>query len=134
MRVLRDIGNRRLNRGLPISGCPEAVIGEWQQRSIAGRYSNKRVCMSHRFTLFPSTTTVKRFIHRFGGIGGTHYSIRRRGDVLFQVYHDDPYAETGQFYEFDDEQWGGLFDSAEAAERELIRLLPGLEEIPIERV
>jgi hypothetical protein len=89
--------------------------------------------MSHRFTLFPSTTTVKRFIRRFGGIGGTHYSIRRRDDGLFQVYHDDPYAETGQFYEFDDEQWGGLFDSAEAAERELIRLLPGLEEIPIER-
>jgi hypothetical protein len=32
-----------------------------------------------------------------------------------------------QPYEFHDKQWGGLFDSAEAAERELLRLRPGLE-------
>ena len=32
-----------------------------------------------------------------------------------------------QPYEFQEEQWGGLFDSAEAAERELLRLRPDLE-------
>ena len=81
-------------------------------------------------TLFPSTTTVKRFVMSFGASGETHYSIRRRSDGLFQVYHDDPYAGTNQPYEFDDEQWGGLFDCAEAAEKELLRLRPGLEVTP----
>jgi hypothetical protein len=78
-------------------------------------------------TLFPSTATVRRFVMRFGASGGTHYSIRRRSDGLFQVYQDDPYVGIKQFYEFHDEQWGGLFDSADAAEKELLRLLPGLE-------
>jgi hypothetical protein len=41
-------------------------------------------------TLFPSTTTVKRLVMRFGTGGETHYSIRLRSDGLFQVYHDDP--------------------------------------------
>jgi hypothetical protein len=41
-------------------------------------------------TLFPSTTTVKRLVMRLGTGGETHYSIRRRGDGLFQVYHNDP--------------------------------------------
>jgi hypothetical protein len=83
-------------------------------------------------TLFPSTTTVKRFVMRFGASGETHYSIRRRSDGLFQVYHDDPYVGISQSYEFHDEQWGGLFDSAEAAEKELLRLRPGLEVTPHE--
>jgi hypothetical protein len=78
-------------------------------------------------TLFPSTTTVRRLVMRFGAGGETHYSIRRRSDGLYQVYHDDPYRGISQPYEFDDEQWGGLFDSAEAAEKELLRLRPGLE-------
>jgi hypothetical protein len=80
-----------------------------------------------RNTLFPSTTTVKRLVFRSGTAGETHYSIRRRSDGLFQVYHDDPYRGINQPYEFHDEQWGGLFDSAEAAEKELLRLRPGLE-------
>jgi hypothetical protein len=83
-------------------------------------------------TLFPSTTTVKRLVLRLGTGGGTQYSIRRRSDGLFQVYHDDPYKGINQPYEFDDEQWGGLFDSPEAAEKELLRLRPGLEVMPDE--
>jgi hypothetical protein len=83
-------------------------------------------------TLFPSTTAVKRFVMRFGASGGTHYSIRRRSDGLFQVYHDDPYVGIKQSYEFHDQQWGGLFDTAEAAAKELLRLLPGLEVTPLE--
>jgi len=79
-------------------------------------------------TLFPSTTTVKRFV----ATGGSHYSLRRRSDGLFQIYHDDPYVGINQSYEFHDEQWGGLFDSAEAAERELLRLRPDLEVMPHE--
>lgn len=47
-------------------------------------------------TLFPSTTTVKRFVAN----GGSHYSIRRRSDGLFQVFHDDPYLGINQSYEF----------------------------------
>ena len=64
---------------------------------------------------------------RFGAGGETHYSIRCRSDGLFQVYHADPYAGINQPYEFHDKQWGGLFDSAEAAEKELLRLRSGLE-------
>jgi hypothetical protein len=78
-------------------------------------------------TLFPSTTTVKRLVMRLGTGGETRYSIRRRGDGLFQVYHDNPYRGIDQPYQFHDEQWGGLFDSAEAAEKDLLRLRPGLE-------
>jgi hypothetical protein len=78
-------------------------------------------------TLFPSTTTVKRFVLRYAAGGDTFYSIRRRSDGLFQVYHDDPYRGIDQPYEFHDEQWGGLFDTAEAAEKELLRLRPSLE-------
>jgi hypothetical protein len=63
---------------------------------------------------------------RLGTGGETHYSIRRRGDGLFQVYPDDPYRAIDQPYQFHDEQCG-LFDSAEAAEKELLRLRPGLE-------
>jgi hypothetical protein len=83
-------------------------------------------------TLFPSTTTVKRLVLRFGAGCETHYSIRRRSDGLFQVYHDDPYRGINEPYEFDDEQWGGLFDSAEATEQELLRLRPALEVMPDE--
>jgi hypothetical protein len=79
-------------------------------------------------TLFPSTTTVKRFVAN----GGSHYSIRRRSDGLFQVFHDDPYLGINQSYEFHDKQWGGLLDSAEATERELLRLRPDLEVMPHE--
>ena len=78
-------------------------------------------------TLFPSTTTRKRLVLRSDAGGETHYSIRRRSDGLFQVHHDDPYRGIDQPYAFHDEQWGGLFDSAEAAEKELLRLRPGLE-------
>jgi hypothetical protein len=78
-----------------------------------------------QITLFPSTVTVKRFVMTLGAVGETHYSIRRRSDGLFQVYHDDPYVGINQPYEFHDEQWGGLFGSAEAAEKELLRLRPG---------
>ena len=83
-------------------------------------------------TLFPSTTMVERFVLRFGASGENHYSIRRPSDGLFQVYHDDPYRGINQPYEFHDEQWGGLFDSSEAAEKELLRLRPGLEVMPDE--
>lgn len=78
-------------------------------------------------TLFPSTTTVKRLVMKFGTGGETHYSIRRRSDGLFRVYHDDPYRGINRPYEFHDEQWGGLLGSAEAVEKELLRLRPGLE-------
>jgi hypothetical protein len=81
-------------------------------------------------TLFPSAATVKRFVMRFGAGGEAHYSIRRRKDGLFQVFHDNPYVGINQPYQFHDEQWGGLFDSPETAEKELLRLRPGLEEIP----
>jgi len=64
---------------------------------------------------------------RFGKGGETHYSIRRRSDGLFQVHDDDPYRGINQPYEFHDEQWGGLFESAKAAEKELLRLRPGVE-------
>ncbi len=69
---------------------------------------------------------------RFGSGGETRYSIRCRSDGLFQVYRDNPYVGINQPYEFDDEQWSGFFDSAESAEKELLRLRPGLEVTPHE--
>jgi hypothetical protein len=81
-------------------------------------------------TLFPSPVIVKRFVMRFGAGGEAHYSIRRRKDRLFQAYHDGPYAGINQPYENYDEEWGGLFDSAEAAEKELLRLRSGVEVMP----
>lgn len=78
-------------------------------------------------TLFPSTATVKGLVLRFGAGGENHDSLRRRSDGLFQVYHDDPYRGIDQLYEFRDEQWGGLFDSAEAPEKELLKLRQDLE-------
>jgi len=78
-------------------------------------------------TRFPSTVVVKRFVRYFGVDAQTHYSIRRRSDGLFQVYHDDIFVGIDEVH---DDQWGGLFDSAEAAEEELLRLRPGLEMMP----
>jgi hypothetical protein len=74
-----------------------------------------------------STVTVKRFVKRFVEGGSAHYSIRRRLDGLFQLYHDDPYLGINQPYEFEDKPISGLFADVGAAETELLRILPDLE-------
>ncbi|MHB8811804.1 MAG: hypothetical protein ACYDAE_00890 [Steroidobacteraceae bacterium] len=77
-----------------------------------------------------STVVVKRFLIEFPGGGSSHYSIRRRADGLFQVYHDDPYRGINQPYEFEDKAISGLFADASAAEAELMRLEPRVEPEP----
>jgi hypothetical protein len=73
------------------------------------------------------TVTVKRFVRTFGQRGRTHYSIRRRDDGSFQLYHDDPYAGIPQTYEFDYVQLSGRFADISTAEAELRRMHPDLE-------
>jgi hypothetical protein len=74
------------------------------------------------------TVPVKRFVQMFPE-GATHYSIRRRADGLFQIYHDDPNVGIEQPYQFDDRPMGGLFADVEAAEAELLRIRPTLEPV-----
>jgi hypothetical protein len=74
------------------------------------------------------TVGVKRFVQTFPE-GAAHYSIRRRADGMFQIYHDDPYAGIEQPYQFDDKPMGGLFADVEAAEAELLRIRPTLEPV-----
>jgi hypothetical protein len=74
-----------------------------------------------------TTVTVKRFIKNFAHGGCQHYSIRRREDGSFQLYHDDPYLGIPQFYEFDYEQISGRYADVRTAEAELLRIHPDLE-------
>jgi hypothetical protein len=76
-----------------------------------------------------STVIVKRFAIVFGGGGRTHYSIRRRPDGLFQLYHDDPFLGINQSYQFDDKPISGLFADLTVAEAELPRVHPSLERV-----
>jgi hypothetical protein len=55
----------------------------------------------------------------------TQYDAGAMG--YFKFIMMTPIEGFNQPYEFHDEQWGGLFDSAEAAEKELLRLRPDLE-------
>ena len=71
--------------------------------------------------------TVKRFVKTFAQGGKTHFSIRRRDDGSFQLYHDDPYAGIPQPYEFDYQQISGRFADIPTAEAELLRIHPDLE-------
>lgn len=71
--------------------------------------------------------TVKRFIRAHEEGGRSHYSIRRRSDGSFQLFHDDPYLGISQPYEFDDIAISGLFADLEAAEKELCRICSGLD-------
>jgi hypothetical protein len=71
--------------------------------------------------------TVKRFVKTFRQGGHTHYSIRRRDDGSFQLYHDNPYAGIPQPYEFDYVQLSGRFADVSTAEAELLRMHPDLE-------
>ena len=73
------------------------------------------------------TVTVKRFVLAFPNGGCQHFSIRRREDGSFQLYHDDPYVGIPQFYEFDYEQISGRFAEVSTAEEELLRMYPMLE-------
>jgi hypothetical protein len=70
------------------------------------------------------TVTVKRFVHSFLG-GVRHYSIRRRGDGILQLWDDDKYRGIYQPDVDYDLPISGLF--AEAAEAELLRSIPHLE-------
>jgi len=74
-----------------------------------------------------SAVTVKRFIRRHGESGRSHYSIRRRDDGLFQVYHDDPYLGINQPYQFEDRAISGLFADLEGAQAEFLTLHPDAE-------
>jgi hypothetical protein len=71
--------------------------------------------------------TVKRFVRIFAEGGRSHYSVRRRSDGLFQVYHDDPYARIQQPYQFEDEPISGIFADLEGAEAELLRMRPDVQ-------
>ena len=74
-----------------------------------------------------STVIVKRFVRSSDG-GRSHYSIRRRPDGLFQLYHDDRYLGISQPYEFEDEAISGLYADIGTAEAELLRMRPDLEQ------
>jgi hypothetical protein len=56
-----------------------------------------------------STVTVKRFVMPNDVGSGAHFSIRRRSDGIFQLFHDDPFVGTGQSYEFEDLPISGLY-------------------------
>jgi hypothetical protein len=79
-----------------------------------------------------SSDAVKRFVRKSVEGGRAHYSIRRRPDGLFQLYHDDPYLGINQAYQFDDESISGLFADVETAQAELLRLRPDLEALEAE--
>jgi hypothetical protein len=79
-----------------------------------------------------SSVTVKRFVRKFLEGGRALYSIRRRPDGLFQLYHDDPYLGINQPYQFDDEPISGLFADLQTAQAELLRLRPDLEVLEAE--
>ena len=68
-----------------------------------------------------STSVVKRFVRR----SGERYSIRRRSDGLFQLYHDNLYAGLG--YGYEGEPISGIFADYEKAVAELLRIRSGLE-------
>jgi hypothetical protein len=80
-----------------------------------------------------------RFNHPRGGQASLGVSCDAGETAsIYSSWHVDDYdrftrsihwrkSRKDQPYEFHDEQWGGLFDSAEAAEKELLRLPPGLE-------
>jgi len=72
-----------------------------------------------------STVIVKRFVRSIDG-GRSHYSIRRRPDGLFQLYHDDPYLGINQPYQFEDEPISGIYADIGTAEAELFRMRPDL--------
>jgi hypothetical protein len=74
-----------------------------------------------------SIVTVKRFVRKFGEGARAHYSIRRRSDGAFQLFHDDPYVGTGQSYEFEDLAISGLYADLEVVEKELLRMYPDIE-------
>jgi hypothetical protein len=74
-----------------------------------------------------SAVTVKRFIRRHSEGGRSHYSIRRRDDGLFQVYHDDLYLGINRPYQFEDKAISGLFADLEGAQAELLSLHPDVE-------
>jgi hypothetical protein len=74
-----------------------------------------------------TAVTVKRFVRNLAEGARAHYSIRRRADGLFQVYHDDPYVGINQPYQFDDKAISGLFAEVETAEAELLKLHPDVE-------
>jgi hypothetical protein len=84
------------------------------------------VSVPHDLPSAMPTVVVKRYVKRFL-VGATHYSVRRRLDGLFQLYHDDPFVGIDQPYQFDDRPIEGLYDDAQIAEAELLRLFPTLE-------
>ena len=63
--------------------------------------------------------TIKRFV---AFDGATYRSIRQRSDGLFQIFNDGARLEDGsQPYWMEDKPVSGLFESADAAEAELLR-------------
>ena len=70
---------------------------------------------------------VKRFVRKIAEGVRSHYSIRRRSDGLFQLYHDDPYRGVNQPYSSEDQAISGLFADLEVAEAELLRMRSDLE-------
>jgi hypothetical protein len=74
-----------------------------------------------------TTITVKRFIRRFTPQGGAIYSIRRRSDGVFQIYHDNPFEGINQPYQFEDKPVSGLYADFPSAEKELLRVHPDVE-------
>jgi hypothetical protein len=79
-----------------------------------------------------SSVTVKRFVRKFLEGGRAHYSIHRRPDRLFQLYHDDPYLGINQPYQLDDQPISGLLADVQTAQAELLRLRPDLEALEAE--
>jgi hypothetical protein len=66
-----------------------------------------------------SSVIVKQYLG--GHEGRARFSIRRRPDSTFQVWHDNPYEGISQPYEFDGEPISGIFGDIESAEAELFR-------------
>jgi len=66
-----------------------------------------------------SAIVVRRYV---GGYEGRQrYSIRRRPDGSFQIFHDNPYESVNQPYQWDDAAVSGLFTDFETAEAEWFR-------------
>jgi len=66
-----------------------------------------------------SVVIVRRYT---GGLEGkARFSIRQRPDGSFQAYHDNPYEDCNQPYQFDYEPITGLFVDVESAEADLFR-------------
>jgi hypothetical protein len=101
-------------------------------RRLAGRVGRRlNLDVGPQEEMALSPVVVKRFIDRFPSGGGDYYSIRRRADGLFQLYHDQPDLPPGLREEIDDHRpIPGIYAEQGMVEAELLTMRPNVELLP----